>query len=176
MKTKRVIILFFVGSFGQSIMALVVSPGEVINYILTWNFFHLFGFTTLVFLVVFEVVWWLEKQGYNSQKILVSILTGILVILLVTFIIFHDYWDPVTAQHVILSAKLDLVDIIEHALIDYGTTPIIPWFSFGLMGGCVEKVPSLYGNNMYILTYTDARLKQPFSKHILCHHLGNNFS
>jgi hypothetical protein len=140
---KRVIILFFVGSFGQSIMALVVSPGEVINYILTWNFFHLFGFTTLVFLVVFEIVWWLENQGYNPQKILVSVLTGILIILLTIFIIFHDYWDPATAQHVILSAKLDLVDIINHALIDYGTTPIIPWFSFGLMGGIAATALNL---------------------------------
>ena len=140
---KRVIILFLVGSLGQSIMALVVSPGEVVNYILTWNFFHLFGFTTLIFLIVFELVWGLEKQGYEPQKTLVAILTGLLVILLVTFIIFHDYWDPVTAQHIILSVKLDLADIIKHALIDYGTTPIIPWFSFGLMGGIAATALNL---------------------------------
>ncbi|MFX0126043.1 MAG: acyltransferase family protein [Candidatus Hodarchaeota archaeon] len=140
---RRAIILFVVGSFGQSIMALVVSPGEVINYILTWNFFHLFGFTSLSFLVIFEIVWLLENKGYNAQQLLVFILAGVLAVLLVIFVIFHDYWDPATAQHVILSAKLDLADIIRHALIDYGTTPIIPWFSFGLMGGIAATALNL---------------------------------
>ncbi|UCG02527.1 MAG: acyltransferase family protein [Candidatus Heimdallarchaeota archaeon] len=140
---RRAIVLFIVGSFGQSIMALIVSPGEVINYILTWNFFHLFGFTSLSFLVIFEVVWWLEKKGYDAQKLLVSILTGVLAVLLIIFIIFHDYWDPATAQHIVLSTKLDLMDIIKHALIDYGTTPIIPWFSFGLMGGIAATALNL---------------------------------
>jgi hypothetical protein len=147
---RRAIILFIVGSFGQSIMALVVwltknmeGEFELINYILTWNFFHLFGFTSLSFLVIFEIVWWLENKGYNAQQLLVSILVGVLASLLVIFVIFHDYWDPATAQHVVLSVKLDLADIIRHALIDYGTTPIIPWFSFGLMGGIVATALNL---------------------------------
>ncbi|MFW9905602.1 MAG: acyltransferase family protein [Candidatus Thorarchaeota archaeon] len=140
---RRAIVLFVVGSVGQSIMAFVVSPGEVINYILTWNFFHLFGFTSLSFLIIFEIVWWLESKGYNAQQLLVSILAGVLVVLLVIFIIFHNYWTPATAQYIVLSAKLDLVDIIKHALIDYGTTPIIPWFSFGLMGGVAATALNL---------------------------------
>ncbi len=155
---RRVIILFCVGSFGQSIMALVAwltknmsGELELINYILTWNFFHLFGFTTLSFLVIFEIVWWLENQGYNAQKILVSSLAGILVVLLAIFLIFHDYWDPETSQYIDLSVKLDLTDIIKHALIDYGTTPIIPWFSFGLMGGIAAtalNLPDLKSSKM----------------------------
>ena len=140
---RRAIILFIVGSVGQSIMALVASPGEVINYILTWNFFHLFGFTSLSFLVIFEIVWLLEKRGYNPQQLLVSILAGLLAILLILFIIFHDYWDPATAQRIILSTEIDIADILRHALIDYGTTPIIPFFGFGLMGGIAATALNL---------------------------------
>ncbi|MFX0125694.1 MAG: acyltransferase family protein [Candidatus Hodarchaeota archaeon] len=140
---RRAIILFFVGSFGQSIMALVAeSPPEIgiLNYILTWNFFHLFGFTTLSFLIIFEILWWFEKKGYNFQKILVSSLSSILVILLSLFLLFHDYSG---SQRVILFVRLDLLDILKHALIDHGTTPIIPWFSFGLMGGITAATLNL---------------------------------
>ncbi|MHA2225410.1 MAG: hypothetical protein ACXAC8_09410 [Candidatus Hodarchaeales archaeon] len=138
---KRGLVYIVVASLAQLIMALVISPSLIINFLLTWQLFHLFSFSTFFLLVILEIAWRIESR-YNRDLEHVStfLLLVTLLFLFVFFLIFHNYSG---SRQVVLPVSLHFISIIEHALFDFGTCPIIPWFSFSLIGGLTALVLDL---------------------------------
>ena len=139
---KKTIIFFVIGEFSEGMAGIVVSPTHLMNYLLTWELFHLFSFSTLVLLIVFEIAWYLERQRgwdylYAARLILAIILTFIIVI----FLIFHDYSGEVGIQG--LYTKLNLESIIERIWLEDGQNPVIPWLSFPILGALVAVILEL---------------------------------
>ncbi|MHA2095851.1 MAG: hypothetical protein ACW98F_14620 [Candidatus Hodarchaeales archaeon] len=103
---KRTIIFFFVAEIGE--LATAIFLGKPIpNYLVTWELFHMFSFSTIFILVIFELAWMMERN-------------------------FHDYAQSRIIAH---ASDLTLESIFERILLDYGQAPIIPYLAFSAVGG-----------------------------------------
>ncbi|MFX0092058.1 MAG: hypothetical protein ACFFBD_09885, partial [Candidatus Hodarchaeota archaeon] len=83
------------GFFLQFIMGLL-TPGYLLNFLVSWQIFHMFAFLGVFLLFIFEITWWLENQSkisnYLDIRQIVSILFMLcLVLVLGSFLIFHNY-------------------------------------------------------------------------------------
>ncbi|MFW9779004.1 MAG: acyltransferase family protein [Candidatus Heimdallarchaeota archaeon] len=134
---KRGFIFLVIASLAQIVVAISYNPSNVLNYVLTWNFFHLFFFSSIFFLALFELVWKLERRGYNRQSFTIGILLASTLTLIGLFLLFHDY---TVSREIPEYVDLTIPSILGYALIDFGTTPIFPWFSFSLVGALMASI------------------------------------
>ena len=122
-------------------MALVTSPSQIINFLLTWQLFHLFSFSTFFLLVILEIARGIESRFHRDLEQVSTILLLLsLIFLLIFFLIFHDYSG---SRRVVLPVSLHIFSVMEQALFDFGTCPIIPWLSFSLLGGLTAFILNL---------------------------------
>ncbi|MFX1254107.1 MAG: hypothetical protein ACFFCZ_21015, partial [Promethearchaeota archaeon] len=93
---RKGIILAMFAFLGQFSMAILTAPDKLLNYLLSWHLFHVFAFSTVFILFIFEIGWYLggktNLQDYLEHRQIVTILFVInLSVILVIFLIFHDY-------------------------------------------------------------------------------------
>jgi len=144
---KRSLIFLVLATIGQVLMSFIRSSGRpetMINYILTWHLFHVFSFTTIALLLIWQLAWILEKSNLKwnlnylqSLRILLSIN---LIFILLMFAIFHNY---TLMREKSYPVPLVPFEILERAIFDIGTYGLIPWFSFSLSGGLVASLLNL---------------------------------
>ena len=129
---KRSIIFFFIAEVAE-MMAALASGNPIINYLLTWELFHMFALSTLFILGVMELAWYLEgKTSKNYNKIAIFELIVSLLFILVIYLIFHDYSpDRMISTYV----ELNINSIFQRIFIDYGQSPIFPYLGFSASGG-----------------------------------------
>jgi hypothetical protein len=139
---KKTIIFFVIAEFSEGMAGIVVSPAHLLNYLLTWELFHLFSLSTLILLLVFELAWYLERERQwdylQGTKLLFAI---ILIFIIAVFLIFHDYSGEAGIQG--LYTELNLESIIERIWLEDGQNPVIPWFSFPILGALVAAILDL---------------------------------
>ncbi len=139
---KRTIIFFLVAEFCEGSAALVNSPEYLVNFLLTWELFHMFALSTLVLLLVFEVAWQIDVKGYGNFKQVISvILLSLLLLIVMTFLLIHDYSNDLGIQTFYVS--LDINSILQRALFEYGQNPVIPFLSFPIVGGLLASILDL---------------------------------
>ena len=135
---KRTIIFFLIAEFCEGSAALVNRPDLLLNFLLTWELFHMFALSTLFLLLVFEFAWWIEEQGYiNYKRVIIALLSSFLFLIVIFFLLFHDYTNRVGIQSVYVN--LNINSILQRALYEYGQNPVIPFFSFPLLGGLIAS-------------------------------------
>lgn len=134
---KRGFIFLVIASLAQIVVAISYNPSNLLNYVLTWNFFHLFFLSSIFFLALFELVWKLEMRGYKRQSFTIGILLASTLTAIGLFLLFHDY---TVSREIPEYAELTILSILSYAIIDFGTTPIIPWFSFSLVGALMASI------------------------------------
>ena len=130
---KRTIIFFLLAEVFEGLTALVNSPELILNYLLTWELFHLFSFSTFFLLCIFELSWKLESKRYKRprQTSLLCFLV-ILILIIFVFILFHDY-SMYKFQGFYVEVEID--SLIHRVLFEDGQAPIIPWLIFPVLGG-----------------------------------------
>jgi hypothetical protein len=128
-------------------MTIVRSPNELLkipNYIVSWHLFHLFAFSTLFLLFVWEVSIWISEKVDNPslkvERAFLITLLGSSVIVLLLYFFFHEYTK---GQPVIFPVNLDLISILSHALLDISSAGVIPWLFFSLAGGITASLLDL---------------------------------
>ncbi|MHA2297369.1 MAG: hypothetical protein ACXAEU_06940 [Candidatus Hodarchaeales archaeon] len=147
---KRSLIFLLIAFLAQAGMALVSSPEKVLNFVLTWQMFNLFALSALVVPLSFELACIIEKRmgGNVDQRQVLIVVQGMFsLLILLIFIISHDY--SMTSE-VATPVALDFIAILKHALLDDGTTPVIPWLVFSLTGGGLAAffdLPSIKKND-----------------------------
>lgn len=131
---KRTFLFFLIAEFAEASAAIVTNPDYIINFLLTWELFHLFSFSTIFFLVIFEVAWKLEEtKNFNHRRVCVTILTIILIVILGVFLTIHDYTSSQSIEQ--MYVDLSINSILSRAIFEYGQNPIIPWLLFPVIGG-----------------------------------------
>ncbi len=135
---KKTVILFIIAEFSQGIVGVVVSPEHLLNFLLTWEIFHMFALTTLFLLLVFEFAWKIEgKSSWDYKRVIVAVLTLFLIFVIIFFLIFHDYSMSKGIDKIFTNLDLNL--ILQRVLFEYGQNPLIPFFSFPLVGGLLAS-------------------------------------
>ncbi|MFX0094817.1 MAG: hypothetical protein ACFFBD_23985, partial [Candidatus Hodarchaeota archaeon] len=134
--------LFFAifGSLLDLGTAILLAPDKLLNFLFTWHIFHMFAFTGVFLLFIFELSRWLEKskvQTYleHRQRLVILFLVS-LICVLVVFLVFHEYSST---EELRIYTNLNLIDILKFAFLDAGQCPVIPWLSFGLTGALVAS-------------------------------------
>jgi hypothetical protein len=139
---KRTILLFILAEISKIIAGLIASPEKLINYIITWELFHLFSISTLILLLVFEVAWYAEiNLIWNSKKIATFFSVLILVFIFGIFLIFHDNSNGRGVGG--LYTDLNLNSIFKRIIFEDGQNPIIPWISFPIGGSLLALILDL---------------------------------
>ncbi|MHA2156116.1 MAG: hypothetical protein ACXABU_12300 [Candidatus Hodarchaeales archaeon] len=129
---KRTIIFFIVAEFGEFATAIFLGK-PILNYLVTWELFHMFSFSTIFILVIFEVAWMAEKKGLGDFKKAAMVeLLVIIIVVLGIYLVFHDYAQSRNIAH---ASELSLSSIIERIILDYGQAPIVPYLAFSAVGG-----------------------------------------
>jgi hypothetical protein len=144
---KRGLIFLFIATLGQILMSLISSPGKpelILNYILTWHLFHVFSFSTIALLLIWQIAWFLKKLRLKGdldyiQYLRISLSIS-LVIILFLFIFFHSY---TLIREKSSPVPLDPFVILERAILDIGSYGLIPWLSFSLSGGLIASLLNL---------------------------------
>lgn len=144
---KRSLIFLFIATLAQVLMSLIRSserPELILNYILTWHLFHIFSFSTIALLLIWQFAWFLKKSSlkWNLDYIqyLRILLSISLTIILLLFTFFHSYTlMREKSSHV----PLDLLIVLERAILDIGSYGLIPWLSFALSGGLIASFLNL---------------------------------
>ncbi len=142
---KQSIIFFAFATITLALMSIIQNPEKFFNYLFTWHLFHLFAFSTLFLLLLFELACWLEKkisnywsyQQFFTILLLLSFFTTI-----VLFIFFHDY-TVVRENLRMFPVALDIYSILENIFLDVSSCGIIPWLSFPLAGGLTASLLNL---------------------------------
>ncbi|MFW9905560.1 MAG: hypothetical protein ACFFFH_14555 [Candidatus Thorarchaeota archaeon] len=131
---KRTFLFFLIAEFGEGSTAFVNNPEYLINFLLTWELFHLFSFSTIFLLGIFEIAWKLEEiKNYNYRKVSVFTLFIILVSILSVFLIIHDYASNQGFEQMYIDLNID--SFLSRTLFEYGQNPLIPWLIFPVIGG-----------------------------------------
>ncbi|MFX0174549.1 MAG: hypothetical protein ACFE9L_21940, partial [Candidatus Hodarchaeota archaeon] len=140
---KRSLIFLFIATLGQVLMSVIRSPGNpelILNYILTWHLFHVFSFSTIALLLIWQLAWFLKKLKLKwdldyVQYLRISLSISLIIILFL-FIFFHSY----TLEREISSPiPIDPLVVLERAILDTGSYGLIPWLSFSLSGGLIAS-------------------------------------
>ena len=135
---KKTIIFFILAELSEGLASLVVSPENLLNYLLTWELFHLFSISTLFLLLVFEIAWYTEKKlHWNPEQLTTVLLSLVFIFVFLVFFIFHDFSNEGGVGGVY--TKLDLNSIFQRIILEDGQNPTIPWISFPLMGGILAS-------------------------------------
>lgn len=130
---KRTVIFFIIAEIGELVAGLVTSPKHWLNFLFTWELFHMFALTSCFFLLIFELAWVVESYiQLNYKNIVIIALSAILIFILSFFLIFHDYSRT---QRFNLYVDLNIRSIIQRMIFEEGQSPIIPWLAFPIIGG-----------------------------------------
>lgn len=135
---KRTIILLLLAELNEGFAGLITSPEHFLNFLLTWELFHVFALTTLFLLLVFEFAWQMEKRDLSNHKRVTTTLLSFFLILIITiFLLFHDYSLSKRIQEVYVN--LDINSIFQRIFFEDGQNPLIPFFSFPILGGLIAS-------------------------------------
>jgi len=144
---KRSLIFLFIATLGQVLMSLIRSPERpelILNYIFTWRLFHIFSFSTIALLFIWQFAWFLKKSSlkWNLDYIqyLRILLSISLTIILLLFTFFHSY---TLMREKSSPVPLDPLLVLERAILDIGSYGLIPWLSFSLSGGLIASFLNL---------------------------------
>lgn len=129
---KRSAIFLGLGIFKQTIGALLFGPKKILQYLFAWEIFHMFSFSTLFLLVVFEVGWLLQKYGYSFRNMTIGFLATAFTVAATVFLLFHDY--SLTHRVTYYLQELNLDSALRYIFIDQGPAPIIPFILFAIVG------------------------------------------
>ncbi|UCE14547.1 MAG: hypothetical protein JSV04_05050, partial [Candidatus Heimdallarchaeota archaeon] len=134
---KRTILFFIIAEFAEGATGLVTQPEYLLNFLFTWELFHLFAFSTIFLLLIFEISWKLEEKGIsrNYRKVSISILALFLIFILLIFLLIHDYTNSRMIETMYVDLTIDY--ILKRFIFEYGQNPLIPWLSFPILGGIV---------------------------------------
>ena len=139
---KKTIIFFLIAELTQGFVGLIIAPEYLINFLLTWEIFHMFALTSLFFLVVFEIAWQLEqRKQYNHRHVIIVTSLLFLLGILSLFLLFHDYSSTRSIHEIY--AELNLNSIFERTVFESGQNPLIPFFSFPILGGLIATFLNL---------------------------------
>ncbi|MHA2295341.1 MAG: hypothetical protein ACXAEU_12825 [Candidatus Hodarchaeales archaeon] len=135
---KKTLILLLIAEISQGLVGIVISTELLLNFLLTWELFHMFAFSTIFLLFVFEIGWKIEKKSSkNHKRVTTTILLFILILVITIFLIIHDYSLSQGIQEIYVN--LDSSSILQRILGEYGQNPLIPFFSFPILGGLVAS-------------------------------------
>ncbi len=141
---KRTIIFFCVAEFGELVTAIFLGK-PILNYLVTWELFHMFSFSTIFILIIFELAWVIERKGLKDYKKAAIIeLLFVIGVVLGIYLIFHDYTQIRTIAH---ASDLTVASIFERILLDFGQAPIIPYLVFSATGGLLAVYLNLPNAN-----------------------------
>ncbi len=147
---KRGILFILVAELAEATSAIVTSPEHLLNFLLTWELFHMFGLASFVIIIIFQLAWKLEEQkGWNYQKSAFSLMLGVGLLTLILFLIFHDYTQSSRIKG--LHVDLNLQSIFERAILDMGQAPLIPFLTFPMVGGCAAVFLNLPHNTREVI-------------------------
>ncbi|MHA1541807.1 MAG: hypothetical protein ACTSQH_02390 [Candidatus Hodarchaeales archaeon] len=139
---KKTVIFFVIAEFSEGMAGLVVSPEHLINYLFTWELFHLFSLSTLVILITFELAWFIEsKMGWDYKQVITLLLLVTLVVVVGFFLLFHNYSDLNRTKGIYVN--LDLNSILQRIFFEDGQNPIIPWITFPIAGALIASILDL---------------------------------
>lgn len=131
---KRTFLFFLIAEFGEGSTALVNNPEYLINFLLTWELFHLFSFSTIFLLGIFELAWKLEEiKNFDYRKVTAFMLSIILIGILGAFLLIHDYTSSQGFERMYIDLNID--SFLSRAIFEYGQNPLIPWLIFPVIGG-----------------------------------------
>jgi hypothetical protein len=140
---KRILIFFVIATSLQIIVFLSRPPALLENFprfLVTWNFFHIFVFSTITLFVLWELALKLtEDRPARFFKVLRLLLGGSLIVITVLFLITYSFASsliPIIPEPV----PLDLVLILEYAILDVRSFGLIPWLSFPLAGAFLASI------------------------------------
>lgn len=153
---KRTCIFFVFASLALVLMAIIRAPGnpeKILNYLFTWHLLHLFAFSTLFLLILWELSNWFARRTneyWDYQKFLTFLLLLSFIIVIILFILFHDY--TVARENTrVFPVPLEIISILENIFLDISSCGIIPWLSFVLAGGITAslfKLTCIQKNNL----------------------------
>ncbi len=153
---KRAVIFFIIAEFSELVTGFANAPDRILNHLLTWQLFHMFAFTTIFLLGIFEFGCWLESQySYDRRHVFIALFLCTLVLILSIFLIFHDYSQSTRMS---LSVDLNLQSILKRILFDDGQTPIIPFIIFPAAGGLLASYLNLPNSDIH-----EIKKKAPFA-------------
>ncbi|MFX0182709.1 MAG: acyltransferase family protein [Candidatus Hodarchaeota archaeon] len=134
---KRTIIFFLIAEFGELVASLAVSPRHWLNYLLTWELFHMFAFSTFFLLIIFELAWMIESRSTRNHKEVILVALSLCLIFVISFfLIFHDYSS---SQIMPLYVDLNINSILQRIFFEQGQSPIIPWLAFPASGSLLAS-------------------------------------
>ena len=144
---KKALVLVIFATFAQALMTFVRSPDEWVklpNYIFSWHLFHLFAFSTVFLLVMWELANWIGKKAdKQSQMVGISYLLTLIVSSIIVLLLFFYFHEFTKGQPVIFPVDLNIQSILGRALLDIGSAGVIPWLLFSLAGGITATVLNL---------------------------------
>lgn len=131
---KRTVIFFLLAELCEGAAAIINSPEYLLNFLLTWELFHMFALSTFILLIVFEFAWKIESQSsWSHRQVSLTVLTTFLVLIIFFFLLIHDYSNLLRIPGYYVN--LDIISILQRAIFEYGQNPVIPWLSFPIVGG-----------------------------------------
>ncbi|MFX1516109.1 MAG: hypothetical protein ACFFC6_07365 [Promethearchaeota archaeon] len=140
---KRSIVFFLFASLALAIMSFIQAPEKLFNYLLTWHLLHLFAFSTLFLLILWELASWLEKKtSWSFQRAFTALLFSCFFSTITLFIFFHDY-TVIKENSRLFPVTLDVQAILEGIFLDVSSCGLIPWLSFPLAGGITASIFNL---------------------------------
>ncbi|MFW9779972.1 MAG: hypothetical protein ACFFE8_14040 [Candidatus Heimdallarchaeota archaeon] len=146
-KTVKRIFLFFVIAASLQVIVFLSRPPvmieNLVRYLFTWNFFHVFAFSTITLFILWELA---SKVTKNRPERFIMVFRLLLaaVILTVSFLFFVTYSFASSLIEVIPEpVPLDIIPILEYAILDVRSFGIIPWISFPLAGALLASLLSL---------------------------------
>ncbi|MFX0085585.1 MAG: acyltransferase family protein [Candidatus Hodarchaeota archaeon] len=143
---KRSAIFFLLASISMVLMSIVSSPGNLsktINYLFTWHLFHMFAFSALFILILFEISCLIQKN-YSSKWKFRSLFTLVLLFCFLTIIFLFFFFHEYTVNHPRpFPVDLNIRSIFENIFLDVSSCGIVPWLSFSLAGGITASYLNL---------------------------------
>ena len=141
---KRGLIFFVFATIALVLMALIQEPAKILNYVVTWHLLHLFAFSTLYILFLWEASWFVKRisDRLNYQQYLTILFILNFITIIVLFIFFHEY-TLIRESSRTFPVQFDLHSILENILLDISSCGIIPWLSFSLAGGLTASFLNL---------------------------------
>ncbi|MHA2278524.1 MAG: hypothetical protein ACXAC2_22320 [Candidatus Kariarchaeaceae archaeon] len=145
---KKAVIFFVIAEFSEGMAGLVVSPEHLLNYLFTWELFHIFSLSTLVILIIFELAWFIEsKMDWEYKQVTTLLFLVTFVAIIGFFLLFHNYSDLIRTKGIYVN--LDLNSILQRIFFEDGQNPIIPWISFPIGGALIASVLDLQHKSKY---------------------------
>lgn len=143
---KRSFIFFILAIISMILMSFVRSPddlGKIVNFFFTWHLFHMFAFSALFILLIFELSCWFSDKNSIKLSIKHFMVLGLFISLLLVILLFVFFHDYTTVHPSSFPVDLDIIKIIENIFLDVSSCGVIPWLSYALAGGLTASYLNL---------------------------------